>query len=257
MSPSAVFIVPVGPGRERTFGRFCLFARAHAPEFEIVPYFDSQGEGCGVARARLWSQVRGQYDIVASLDDDCEVGCEFSARIFEAMERFPHTNVFTTRLQQFRSRDVFGARMQIEEDGGVFMHHVTFDADNPPDPWVSVDWALGGCTILTRQAHDALEPRELPISEDIEWYGQARAADLGNCVSVRDVSVTHNIVDNPRVAGFRSVDNMLQSAKIIWDHHRLSIITGPEVWRWHCGVRDEDDQAMLMRRWEMLRDAAS
>jgi hypothetical protein len=189
MPLSAVFIVPVGPGRERAFGRFCLFAKAHAPEFDILPYFDRAGEGCGIVRARLWGRVRGQYDIVASLDDDCEIGAGFSERVFQALELFPATSLFTARMQQFNSRDVFGARMEVDDERRIFMHHVTFPPPEVPPTFLSVDWPLGGCTILTRQAHEALAPRELPVGEDIEWYGQARAAGLGSAVCIREVSL--------------------------------------------------------------------
>lgn len=240
------FIVPVGKGREATYDRFKRLADEYAPGVDVIPFFDTEGVGCGTARYHLWELVRKDYDFVMSLDDDCELSPQWWDQVRRAYDLNPDVNCFTTTVWQ--NGNIYASGMNIERFPSGLTRGLHVNKWQTHEIYGLVDWAIGGCTIFCRKALTDFNPRPIHICEDYDWYGFWREAGLGPVISIRDAMLDHNVKDNPRVAGFRDAAKLLESAKMIYRWHKINIIFGSNAFKYHCGVDDVKELDDLMER---------
>ncbi len=248
-NPKAVFMVAVGKGRRKTFERFCYFAGLHVPEVDVVPHFDEKEEGCGTSRAYLFHKLKNKYDILVSLDDDIELSKGWYQKVIAAYKKFPKTNMFTTKIMQNDSVYSSGANIRIDGNILTMVHNNDVSAK-----YLKTDFAPGGCMIFCRQALKKLNPIPITICEDYEWYCQWQKQKLGKIVAIQEASLVHNIYDNPRIGGFRSAKNILESCELIYKKHGCTFIADENTPRYHCGLTDEEEISDFMIRANRMID---
>ena len=242
-NPKAVFAVAVGAGRKKTFEKFKLLVEQYAPEVDVVAHFDEKGEGCGTARSYLFHKLRDKYDMIISVDDDIEITEGWYKQVIEAYHKFPKVNMFTTMIMQEENVYTSGTYMSIERNILTMIHN----NKNLRKKYLETDFAPGGCMIFCREALKKFNPIPIPICEDYEWYCQWIKLGLGKITTINKAILKHNVKDNPRVPGFRSPKNIMNSCKLIYIRHGYTFIADENTPKYHCGLTDEEGIEDFMR----------
>jgi len=248
--PNVALIIPVGAGRTKSylhnlqslmlqsapafdlfvFNDCCqkdlvkpTFKRAsRSNSFGSITVLNNDGDisstpvGCGGARYYLYEEVRRKYDIVCSIDDDCQLMPGWVGNVLKAYEMFPQTHVFTTSI--FQGNSLWALGMYVSIENGFVWFRPNKAADRR---FRTVDSPVGASSIFCRDALNIPFDPNLHVCEDMDMYLNLLEHGISSCTAIRDAVMIHKPVPVGKVPGFRVEATLKQAVLRIYEKHGL------------------------------------